>query len=50
MSNSSTEIKETLTKAVISVVSTQRGKKSRGVKIATMQRDIPIIPVAPFSR
>ena len=42
-------IKKTLTKVVLSEVNALVSKKSRGTKIATSPRDIPIIIVKPFS-
>ena len=44
-----TNIKKTLTKVVLSEVNAKISKKSRGTKIATSTRDIPIIVVKPFS-
>ena len=44
-----TNIKETLTKIVLSEVNANASRKSSGVKIATSTRDIPITVVKPFS-
>ena len=41
---------QTLTKVVVESVVASRGRKSTGVKIATLVRDIPIITVKPFSK
>ena len=46
---SNTDIKEALTKVVQSTIDTSKGKKSSGTIIGTIVRDIPIIPIAPFS-
>ena len=42
-------IKETLTKVVLSELNAMVSKKSSGTKIATIVRDIPITIVKPFS-
>ena len=49
MSNKNTDIKDTLTKVVLSTTASLKGKKSTGTVIGTIVRDIPIISVAPFS-
>ena len=43
------KIKKTLTKVVVSEINASVSKKSRGTKIASSARDIPIIIVKPFS-
>lgn len=49
MSNKNEDIKKTLSKVVSFTSSTAKGKKSRGTKIATIARDIPIIPITKFT-
>ena len=43
------DIKQSLTKVVVSTVASTKGKKSTGTVIGTIVRDVPIITVAPFS-
>ena len=43
-------IKKTLTKVIISEIMTSVSKKSKGTKIATNERVIPIITIKPFSK
>ena len=50
VSDMNKDAKETLTKVVVSTLVKARGRKSGGVKIATLTRDLPIITVAPFTR
>ena len=45
----SKDIKETLAKAVLSVTSSKKGKKSTGTVIATITKDITVIVIEPFS-
>ena len=45
----SSDIKETLAKAVVAVTSAKKGKKSSGTIIATIVKDIAIVSVEPFS-
>jgi len=42
--------KQTLTKAVVSELNTLKSKKSKGTKIATNERIIPIIGITSFSK
>ena len=44
------DIKKTLTKAVLSEINASKSSKSRGTKIATSGRVIPIITIEPFSQ
>ena len=44
-----TEFKKAITKVVVSEINAKVSRKSRGTKIATSARVIPIIPIAPFS-
>lgn len=49
MNNSPINLKEALTKVVVKSVTESKGRKSTGVKIAVINRDIPIVKIAPFS-
>ena len=49
MSKRNEDLKTALTRIVMSTSSIQKGKKSGGVKIDTMKRDIEIHTVQPFS-
>ena len=44
-----TNIKETLTKIVVSELNAKKSKKSSGTKIAILAKVIPIINISPFS-
>ena len=49
MSNKNTDIKQTLTKVVLSTASSSKGKKSTGTIIGKIERDIPVVTIPPFS-
>lgn len=44
------DLKTTITKTVNIMSSIEKGKKSRGTKIATLERDVAITVVEPFSQ
>lgn len=44
------DIKKTITKVVLSEVNSMLSRKSRGTKIATSERVIPITIIKPFSK
>lgn len=50
MSDKNEDLKKTITKIVAFTESTAKGKKSSGTKIANIIRDVPIIPISPFSQ
>lgn len=50
MSNKNEDFKKTLTKVVSFTVSTETGKKSGGTKIASIVRDVPVIPIVSFTQ
>lgn len=39
-----------ITKVVVSELNSRKSKKSTGVKIATINKDIPLIVIKPFSK
>lgn len=49
MSNKNIDIKQTLTKIVMSTVLSSKGKKSTGTIIGKIERDIPVVTISPFS-
>lgn len=48
--NKNEDIKKTLAKVVAFTATTATGKKSKGTKIATITRDIPVIQVTSFTQ
>lgn len=44
------DFKKAVTKVVVSELNSKKSKRSTGVKIATVQKNITIITVAPFSK